>query len=245
MVLNMQETKSVFSYTLTKANDGAVPVIIVSAGSSSRMGGLNKQFLQICGVPVIARTLRVFEKSPFISRIILVAREDNIPDMQLIAQKYGIEKITDIVAGGNQRRDSVMCGLEKLTSDEKKVLIHDGARPFADDVLIGNAVAALENNDACVCAVKVIDTIKRADDEKIVTATVDRENLYSVQTPQGVNVPKYLEAISRFPDDTVTDDASLMEKAGYSVKIVDGNRKNIKITTPDDINFAEIIVRGE
>ena len=241
----MQITEPKLSYTITEKADCAVPVIIVSAGSSTRMGGLNKQFLQICGVPVIARTLRVFEKSPFISRIILVAREDNIPDMQLIADKYGIEKLTDIVAGGNQRRDSVMCGLKILGADEKKVLIHDGARPFADDVLIGNAVAALENSDASVCAVKIIDTIKRADDNKNVVATVDRENLYSVQTPQGVDVPKYLEAISRFPDDTVTDDASLMEKAGYSVKIVDGNRRNIKITTPDDINFAEIIVKGE
>ena len=241
----MKETKTLLNYTLSKQEDSALPVIVVSAGSSSRMGGLNKQFLEICGVPVIARTLRVFEKSPFISRIILVAREQDIPDMQLIACKYGIEKLTDIVTGGNQRRDSVVCGLKRLAECEDRVLIHDGARPFADDTIIANAVAALDENDACVCAVKVIDTIKRADAEKIVTATVDRENLYSVQTPQGVNVPKYLEAISRFPDDVVTDDASLMECAGYKVKVVDGNRKNIKITTPDDIAFAEIIVRGE
>ncbi len=241
----MQKTKSTFIYTVSQQEESALPVIIVSAGSSSRMGGLNKQFLQICGVPVIARTLRVFEKSPFISRIILVAREQDIPDMQLIARKYGIEKLTDIVAGGNQRRDSVVCGLKRLDADEDRVLIHDGARPFADDVIIAHAASALEKNDASVCAVKIIDTIKRADENKIVTATVDRENLYSVQTPQGVNVPKYLEAISRFPDDVVTDDASLMEHAGYTVKVVDGNRKNIKITTPDDISFAEIIVRGE
>lgn len=241
----MQTTKPLLSYTTSKQADGALPVIIVSAGSSSRMGGLNKQFSQICGVSVIARTLCAFEKSPFISRIILITRETDIPDMQLIAEKYGIEKLSDIAVGGKERRDSVVCGLERLTAHEKKVLIHDGARPFADDALIARAAETLADSDACVCAVKIIDTVKRADENGVVTDTLDRNGLYSVQTPQGVDVAKYLEAISRFPNDTVTDDASLMEKAGYVVKIVEGNRKNIKITTPDDINFAEIIVRGE
>ncbi len=194
---------------------------------------------------MIARTLSAFEKSPFISRIILVARETDIPDMQLIAEKYGIEKLSDIVVGGKERRNSVECGLERLTADEKKVLIHDGARPLTDDALIARAAEALVDNDACVCAVKIIDTVKRADENGVVTGTLDRNGLYCVQTPQGVDVPKYLEAISRFSNDTVTDDASLMEKAGYIVKIVEGSRKNIKITAPEDISFAEIIVRGE
>lgn len=241
----MQCTDVKLSFTVSEKSDSAVPVIIVSAGKSSRMGGANKQLLPICGVPVIARTLTVFENSPFISRIVLVARDEDITEMQIIAQKYGIEKLTDIVAGGKERRDSVKNGLERLTDDEKKVLIQDGARPFGDDAMISAAVLALESFDASVCAVKVIDTVKRADDNGTVMGTVDREGLYSVQTPQGVDVDKYREAMLRFADENVTDDASLMEKAGYSVKIVEGSRKNIKITTPDDVEFAEIIIRGQ
>lgn len=240
----MQKTESRLQFTVCEENDGALPVIIVAAGSSSRMGGVNKQFIPLCSVPLIARTLTAFERSPFISRIILVCREDNISDMQLLAEEYGISKLSDIVSGGKERRDSVLKGIERLAEDEQKVLIQDGARPFADDIMIGHAVSALETHDACVCAVKIIDTVKRADASECVEETVDREGLYLVQTPQGVDVPKYREAIKQFPDDTVTDDATLMEKAGHKVKIVSGNRRNIKVTTPDDIAFAEIIIRG-
>lgn len=240
----MQKTELKLSFSVQDEAAGGIPIIVVSAGSSSRMGGINKQFVPLCGVPVIARTLSVFENSPHISRIILVCKNDDILKMQSIAQDYGISKLTDIVEGGTVRRESVIHGIERLAKDEKKVLIHDGARPFADAAMIEQAVLALENNDACICAVRIIDTVKRADNDGFVSVTVDRENLYSVQTPQGVDVEKYLGAVKDFPDDNVTDDASLMEKAGYRVQIVQGNRKNIKITTPEDIEFAEIILRG-
>ncbi len=240
----MQNVSPKLSFSVCEENSGGIPVIIVSAGSSSRMGGINKQFIPICSVPVIARTLSAFEKSDRISRIILVCRQEDVVDMQIIAQQYNITKLTDIVNGGDERRDSVLNGFKMLTAEEKKVLIHDGARPFVDNAVIEDAVGALETDDACICAVKIIDTVKRSDDNGYVAETVSRDLLYSVQTPQGVDVDKYLNAIKMFPRDSVTDDASLMEKAGYRVRIVDGNRKNIKITTPDDIEFAEIIVRG-
>lgn len=240
----MKITETKIKYTVCEQSGNGIPVIIVSAGSSSRMGGINKQFLPLCGVPVIARTLSAFEGSPCISRIILVCRESDINEMQLIAEKYGIEKLSDIVAGGADRSASVFCGIERLTADEKKVLIHDGARPFADNRIIADAVAALETFDASLPAVKVIDTVKRAADDGTVTETVPRDGLYCAQTPQGVDVAKYREAAARFAGDTVTDDASIMEKAGYSVRIVEGDRKNIKITTPNDAIFAEMIIRG-
>ena len=234
--------KPQLSYSVSYDNISAVPVIIVAAGASNRMGGINKQTMVICDMPVIARTLSAFQKSPYISKIILVTREEDIFLMQGICNKYGINKISDIVSGGSNRHASVLCGMERLDISDKTVLIHDGARPFVNDDMIYDAISALSQYDGSLCAIKVNDTVKSAAEDVTVEKTIDRASLYLAQTPQGVWVEKYKKASEALGD--FTDDASVLEAAGYRVKIVNGDKRNIKITTPDDIPLAEAMIKG-
>ena len=222
------------------------PIVVVAAGSSRRMNGLDKMFLEINGIPVIARTLLAFEDSPLISNIILVTRNESIVDMQKIVQKYNISKVKDIVEGGTDRFSSVLNGMAQLENSDDFVLIHDGARPLVDGKTIGNVCAALQNYPAAVCAVPIKDTVKFADAMGNVDYTPDRSKLYSAQTPQGVSVKLYKQAVNSIKDfSLVTDDAYVMEAAGYEVKIVMGDYRNIKITTVEDIALAEILSKGE
>ena len=231
-------------YSVCEVKDSGIPVIIVAAGSSRRMNGEDKQLMRVAGIPVIARTLLSFEKSPDISRIILVTREQSINEMQLIAEKYLISKLSDIVKGGDTRQQSVVCGLERLSANEEKVLISDGARMFVTGKMIHDCVNALETHDGCLCAVKINDTVKKADNGRVV-GTVDRSSLYLAQTPQGISVNLYKKAIKEIDVTVFTDDASVLEAIGADVVLVSGDAKNIKITTPEDIKLAEILVREE
>lgn len=240
----MQATEFQLKYNICSEEPQGIPVVIAAAGMSARMQGIDKQTMLICGIPVIAYTLMAFEKSPDISRIILVCREDEILNMQQICQKYMISKISDIVSGGATRHESVMCGIARVGNDSC-VLIHDGARPFVDAGVIGQTANALCEFDAAVCAIKVNDTVKLVNDGFIVDKTLDRTGLYLAQTPQGVNVKSYLEACALCKDpDSFTDDVSIMEAAGKRVKVVEGSRFNIKITTPQDIAIAKLIAEG-
>lgn len=242
----MNKTDIKLQYNESKINNNAIPVIIVAAGSSTRMKGINKQFMPILGIPVIARTLMAFESSDAISKIIVVTASDSIIDMQLVCEKYMISKATDIVAGGKNRHQSVIKGIERLTSSDLKVLIHDGARPFVEASVICEVADALNTFDAALCVNKINDTVKKVSDDGIVVSTIDRDMLYAAQTPQGVDVLKYKNACDTVSNvEELTDDASVMEMAGYSVKAIVSSGKNIKITTPDDIAIAEAIIKGE
>lgn len=242
---NMIKTDFKLQYNTCQNDNGGIPVIIVAAGLSTRMGGTNKQTALLCGIPVIARTLKSFENSHYISRIILVTQSKLILEMQSIAQKYMISKLTDIVEGGADRHASVMCGIERLNDNEDKVLIHDGARPFATEDIISRCVAALQDYDGCLCGVKINDTVKRVDDDFNVTDTLDRSYLYAAQTPQGVSVAAYKSACEKMGDAVFTDDAAVLESAGYSVKLVQGSVRNIKITNAEDLLIAEAFIKGE
>lgn len=242
--MNVTELK--LQYDICKKADGGIPVIIVAAGLSSRMKGINKQFMPLLGIPVIARTLMAFEKNVDISKIIIVTTEDRILDMQQICDKYMISKLSDIVSGGNNRHESVMNGIACLDSADTKVLIHDGARPLIENSTITAVVRALDNFDAALCVHKINDTVKKVDKNGMVLSTVDRDMLWGAQTPQGVDVNKYKSACEKIENAAeFTDDASVMEAACYTVKAVIGSSKNIKITTPDDIIFAEGLLKGE
>lgn len=223
-----------------------IPVIIVAAGSALRMQGINKQIALVAGIPVIARTMLAFENSPLISKIILVTKKDMIGDMQIIADKYMINKLECIVEGGENRHKSVMQGIEALAVEDEKVLIHDGARPFVSQKIIENCVDALNEADGCLCGIKINDTVKKVNKEEFVTETVDRSFLYAAQTPQGVKVKQFKEASKKLIGKEFTDDASVLEMAGYKVKMTEGSNSNIKITCPEDLILAEsIIVKGE
>ncbi len=229
--------------TLNK-NKSAIPVIIVAAGMSQRMDGINKQFLSVDGLPVIVRTLINFQKSEYISKIIVVTKDEDIKTVKSLCKDNGISKLFGVVAGGETRHKSVLNGITALNSTDKTVLIQDGARPFLSGEIIKNCVLALKHYDSVLVAVKVTDTVKKAKNGKFVEKTLDRKDLYLAQTPQGVCVEKYLKASKALTDTDFTDDASIMEAAGYDTVIVDGSNKNIKITTQDDIPLALLIAKS-
>lgn len=236
----MNSTELKLCYDICAPDKNGLPVIIVAAGSSSRMQGQNKQFIELGGIPVIARTLLAFENCPIIKNIILVVRAEDVFSLQMLAEKYGISKLSDIVCGGDSRQESVLKGFSRLGKEETAVLIHDGARPLITNQIISSVADSLKEHSAVTCAVKVKDTIKEIDQNGKVTKTLNREKLVAVQTPQGVKVEDYLAAVEKLGDvKNFTDDTSIMEAAGYDVYTVDGSYKNIKITTPEDIPAAE------
>ena len=241
----MTETELKLEFSINESS-GGMPVIVAAAGNSARMKGINKQMACISGVPVIIRTLLAFEHSDVISNIILVTRAEDIFELQILAGKYGITKLTDIVCGGSNRQESVAKGFSRLGKSQKKVLIHDGARPLVDGATISRVAKALKIHNAVTCAVPVKDTLKVADSDGKVLKTLKRDSIFAVQTPQGVDTEMYLDALQRFNDLSVfTDDMSVMEAAGYDVYITEGSYKNIKITTPEDILIAQTYIREE
>lgn len=242
----MELTELKLEYAVCDNKNSGIPVIIAAAGMSSRMGGLNKQTALLCGVPVIARTLMVFERSPVVSDIILVARPDDIFGIQLLAEKYSVSKLTDIVCGGASRQESVAKGFERLDKSAERVLIHDGARPLTEDFIIQAVADALNTYPAVTCAVPVKDTIKEIDGAGSVVGTPDRSRLAAVQTPQGVRTAEYRSALEKAGElSRYTDDMSLMEAAGFPVHTVTGSYRNIKITTSEDLKLAEFFLIGE
>lgn len=241
----MNKTELKLDYEVCTVPERGLPAIIVAAGSSTRMQGANKQFLELDGIPVIARTLMAFENCSAVKNIILVVRDEDIFALQLLAEKYMITKLSDIVCGGKCRPESVLKGFSRLSEDETYVLIHDGARPLVTDGVITAVADALEGFSAVTCAVKVKDTIKQVDENGCVVKTLDRSSLVAVQTPQGVKINDYLGVVKKIGDVSLfTDDTSIMEAAGFSVATVEGDYNNIKITTPEDIAIAEGILKG-
>lgn len=237
------KTETVLKYEVSEIPKDGIPAIIVAAGSFTRMEGVNKQLAEISGIPVIIRTLMAFENSNLVSSIILVVRADDVFSMQLLTEKYGITKLTDIVCGGNCRQESVVKGLSRVSIGAEKVLVHDGARPLVDGDIIERVAKGLESFSAVTCAVPIVDTVKRIDSEGQVTETLNRDGLVSVQTPQGVRVADYKSALQKAEDlSAFTDDTSIMENAGFKVLTVMGSRDNIKITTKRDISFAESLL---
>lgn len=242
--MNTTETK--LKYEICSVNPNALPVIIVAAGSSARMNGINKQFLEINSIPVIVKTMLAFEQSTDIKNIILVTKAEDIFKLQLLAEKHNISKLTDIVCGGNSRQESVLNGLARVGTEDEAVLIHDGARPLVSNKVINRVVNGLKSYSAVTCAVKVKDTVKQIDADGKVIKTLDRSSLVAVQTPQGVKVKEYRQAVDSVKNlADFTDDTSIMEAASFDVLTVEGDYKNIKITTPEDIATAQKIAESE
>lgn len=231
-----------------------VYALIPAAGTGSRMGtDMNKQFLDLSGKPVLARTLLAFENSPLIDKIVIVCKRDEKNLIQKLCREYNIEKLEVIVEGGSTRRDSVHNGLEQINklltkeqlhSENVFVLIHDGARPFVSKKLIEKSIKAIKDFGACVCAVQVKNTIKSSDNQMFVQKTLPRENLWSVQTPQGFIFQEILDLQRKAAkeDFEFTDDSSVAEYFGRKVKIITGDYENIKITTEDDLALSELFL---
>lgn len=226
-------------------NPELIAVVIVAAGRSTRMAGLDKQFAIAGQKPLLAHTVAVFERNPVITHIALVLNQDNLLRGRALAYQEGWQKVLYIVTGGARRQDSVWNGLQSLSHTPPKwVLIHDGARPFVDDKIIADGLAAVREHGASVVGVPVKDTIKLVTtDTLLVEQTPPRELLWAVQTPQFFDYTLICEAHREAIclQLAVTDDASLLEKLNRPVKIFQGTYTNIKITTPDDLLLAQCI----
>jgi len=219
-----------------------VGAVIVAAGRGERMGGVDKMFALLGGKPVLTRVVDVFQGCSLIDQVVVVLSEQNLePGKQLVAQA-GWSKVTDVCPGGQRRQDSVVAGLE-LLKDCHWVVVHDGARPLVTVDLIEAGLKAAEETGAAVAAVPVTDTIKVAGDDGFVLETPPRPSLWTVQTPQVFRSDVITEAYRQ--EDKVTDDASLVERLGYRVKLYMGSYDNIKITTPDALALAEILWRKQ
>ena len=220
-------------------NRQKVGAIIVAAGESQRMGGIDKVFATLDGEPLLARATYAFQKSPLVDQIITVVSGENKEKCQHLVAGDEWSKVSDVCLGGRRRQDSVAAGLKLLDSCDW-VIIHDGARPLVTVELIKEGLEAARETGAAVAAVPVTDTIKMAGNDRIVQQTPPRQNLWAVQTPQVFRYEIITEAYHRAEGD-VTDDASLVEQLGYEVKLYMGSYDNIKVTTPDDLAIAEVL----
>lgn len=226
--------------------DKKISVIIAAAGSAKRMGGgLNKQYIVLDGMPVLARSVDVFERNPHVDEIVIVVKAGEEDRCRTeIVDAYGFKKVSCVMAGGSERQYSVRAALAALSPDCDYVLVHDGARPLVSDETVDAVIFACMETGAAIPAVPVKDTIKAVADG-VVCGTPDRSSLRAVQTPQGFEKPLLVKAYELLDQDggaVVTDDASLVEALGHPVCIVDGEEKNIKITTPADVKKAEIMM---
>jgi 2-C-methyl-D-erythritol 4-phosphate cytidylyltransferase len=219
-----------------------VGAIIVGAGSSSRMGGVDKIFAGLAGKPLIAHTVAAFEASPLVERIVLVLSEGNLEAGQQLQTHEKWEKVLDIVPGGLHRQDSVKAGLERL-QDCFWIMIQDGARPLVDAALIESGLSAAWETGAAIAAVPVADTIKESLDGEWVSLTPERKTLWAAQTPQVFRFDIIKRAYSLAGGDA-TDDAALVEAVGSRVRLFPGSYHNIKITTRVDLITAEAIIRS-
>ncbi|MFC2005447.1 2-C-methyl-D-erythritol 4-phosphate cytidylyltransferase [Chloroflexota bacterium] len=216
-----------------------VGAVIVAAGKGQRMGRVDKVLAPLGGKPGLVRVIDVFQRCKSIDQIIVVLNEQNLKIGQQLVAKQGWSKVTDVCAGGSRRQDSVVAGLS-LLSHCHWVVIHDGARPLVTEDLIEHGLEAAKETGAAVAAVPVTDTIKVAGDDQFVQGTPPRHNLWAVQTPQVFRFDVIAEAYRQVKDE-VTDDARLVEKLGYRVKLYMGSYDNIKVTTPDDLALAEVL----
>ena len=223
-------------------NGGSVGVIIVAAGTSQRMNGKDKIIALLAGKPVIWHVLKPFLKLADIGRIVIVLNRSNIHAVKVLLESYELNERVITCLGGKRRQDSVLAGLKKLGECDW-VIIQDGARPNISIDLIERGLEAVQDTGAAVAAVPVSDTIKLADTDLFVRWTMPRENLWQVQTPQVFYYDTLMQAFS-CTDQDVTDEASLIELAGGTVKLFMGAYDNIKITTPEDLVVAKTLIRN-
>ena len=221
-------------------------VVIVAAGTGSRMNmGINKQFIKLEGKEIIAYTIEKFYNNSNIEDIVVVVKEDESEFFKKeILDKYNFKNVK-IAYGGKERQDSVYNGLKLLDEKCDVVLIHDGARPFVSDKIIDKSIEEAKEHKAIVVGVPVKDTIKVIDNDKNIVDTPNRCVLWAVQTPQtfdyNILIDAYKDAFkNKFYG---TDDAMLVERIGYKVKMLEGSYNNIKITTQEDLNIGSQILR--
>lgn len=225
-------------------------VVIVAAGKSRRMGGRDKLWTTLADRLILARTIDIFAASPLVSLIVLVLQAERLQDARALCEREGWEKIAGMVPGGARRQDSVRAGLDKLAEiapETHWVMIHDGARPLVTPDILATGLQAAQKHQAAVAAVPVKDTIKQVQNG-LICATPPRSRLWAVQTPQIFAFPLIRQAHHHHhctqAETEATDDAALLESQGYPVAIFPGSYTNVKITTEEDLLFAEAFLQG-
>jgi len=218
--------------------------ILVAGGSSQRMG-FDKLFAVIAGEPLIAHPIRAFERATSVDEIVVVAREDRHDEIRKISRDRGFKKVLSIVPGGERRQDSVRAGLDRINHDAKYVAVHDAARPLITPKQIERAFEQCRVHGAAALAQPVNDTLKRADADLLVVGSVDRHQIYAMQTPQ-IFERKLLEDAYRAvyaENILVTDEVSAVERLGCKIALVLDDDFNLKITYPRDLPVADFILR--
>ena len=215
--------------------------VIVAAGTASRMGGIDKVMAPLEGEPMIARTVRTFQTCDAVKEIVIVTREDLILPIRDLCKN--MDKVKAVVCGGKSRQESVELGLSALSNKVKLVAVQDGARPLITHAVIDRTIRAAHSYGAAAPAIPVKDTIKVVNGG-VVSSTPDRKTLQAVQTPQVFDLALLKGALKKAKQDgaEVTDDCSAVELMGMSVKIVEGDERNIKVTTPLDLAVAKLLL---
>lgn len=218
--------------------------VIVAAGSASRMGGIDKVMAPLGGEPMVVKSIRAFQECDAVREIVVVTRPDLIVPITSLCS--GFDKVTAVVAGGKDRPASVALGLNALSAKVTLAAIHDGARPLVSWQVIDRTVRAAHTYGAAAPAIPVKDTVKVVQGG-IVKETPERKNLYAVQTPQVFDFDLLRGALKKAASDKaeITDDCSAVERLGMSVKIVEGDERNLKITTPMDLAVAKMLLEEE
>ncbi len=215
--------------------------VIVAAGTASRMGGIDKVMAPLSGEPMIKHTVRTFQNCDAIREIVIVTRQDLIQPITSLCA--GMDKVKAVVLGGSDRPGSVMAGLRALSPKVQLAAIQDGARPLITTQVIDRTVRAAHSYGAAAPGVPVKDTVKVVRGG-IVTATPDRSRLQAIQTPQVFDIDLLRGALKKAQQDEapITDDCSAVERLGMSVRIVEGDERNIKVTTPMDLKIAQLLL---
>ncbi len=228
--------------------DEWVAAVVPAGGAGTRMGSeVSKQFLRLGDVPVLIHALRVFEASRMIDEIVVVVPRDAVAYCQQdLLPQFTLSKISSVACGGARRQDSVWNGLQAVDERTNVVVVHDAVRPFVTGAMVEQVVERARISGAAIAAIPLHDTIKRVTPDGTIETTLDRQGLWSAQTPQAFNLELLREAhrSNRQSGVDATDDAFLVEQIGRRVSIVNGSPDNIKITRPEDLIMGEAILRS-
>lgn len=218
--------------------------VIVAAGTASRMEGIDKVMAPLGAEPMIVRTVRAFQNCDAVKEIVIVTREDLIAKITALCGKF--DKVRSVVTGGKDRAESVKNGLNMLSKEVKLAAVQDGARPLVSEAVIDRTIRAAHTYGAAAPAIPMKDTVKVVEGG-IVTTTPDRNTLQAIQTPQVFDIDLLRGALQKAQNDgaAITDDCSAVERTGFRVKIVEGDERNIKVTTPMDLKIAEMLLEAD
>lgn len=232
---------------LRQAQRSRCTALVAAAGSSSRMGGINKLMEPLDGVPVLVRTLTALERAQRVDAIIVATREEDLVPISQLCHTYGITKCTKVIRGGESRTHSVLLAALEADGETELLAVQDGARPLVSPELIDEVIAKAERCGAAAPAVAVKDTIKVVGKDGAVERTLERSELAAVQTPQVFDAALLKAALQSVLEQgiAVTDDCAAVERLGKTVYLVEGEESNLKITTPGDLILAEALLHAE